>query len=99
MQSMFPPGSRLRNKRLLSLLFLAAGTPMMWAQEAQDLDAYTIRFSGFWFYSQPFGTFHGTGSQGRLDLQADAKFNSYSTGAGKIEWKFTRKNHLFIGAL
>ena len=46
--------------------------------------------------SEPF---HGTGSQGRLDLQADAEFNSYSTGAGKIEWKFTRKNHLFLGAL
>jgi hypothetical protein len=83
----------------LFLLFFAAGASNLWTQENEDLDAYTIRLSGFWVYSQPFGSFHGTGSQGRLDFQGDARFNSYSTGGGRIEWKFTRKNHLFVEAL
>jgi hypothetical protein len=80
-------------------VFLATSTSTLWAQENQDLDAYTVRLTGFWFYSQPFGSFHGTGSQGRFDLQGDAKFNSYSTPAGRIEWKFTRKNHLYFGSI
>jgi hypothetical protein len=84
---------------LSCLLFLAVGARNLWAQENEDLDAYTIRLTGFWFYSQPYGSFHGTGSQGRFDLQADAEFNSYSTPAGRIEWKFTRKNHLHFGAI
>lgn len=85
---------------LVFLVFLGVGGPNVWAQENnEDLDAHTIRFQGFWFYSQPSGTFHGMGSQGRFDLQADANFNSYSTGLGRVEWKFTRKNHLFLGSL
>jgi len=71
----------------------------MHGQEHADLDAYTLRFTGFWVYSQPFGSIHGTGNQGGFDFQADAKFNSYNIGAGRVEWKFTRKNHLFVGAL
>lgn len=84
---------------LLILLFFSIVTPLMHAQEHQDLDAYTIRFTGYWVSSQPFGSFHGTGSQGSLDFQADAKFNFYNTGAGRVDWKFTRKNHLFVAAL
>jgi hypothetical protein len=56
-------------------------------------------FDSFWFYSQPSGSFHGTGSQGRLDLQSDVNFNAYNTGFGRLEWKFTRKNHLYLGFL
>jgi hypothetical protein len=89
----------MKNAGLSILLVVAAGFQPSAAQEREDLDAYTIRFSGFWFYSQPSGSFHGTGSQGRLDLQSDVAFNSYSTGAGRIEWKFTRKNHLFAALL
>jgi hypothetical protein len=90
---------RLRGFGTLLPLILAIGVSNLWGQENEDLDAHTIRLSGFWFYSQPSGVFHGTGSQGRFDLQADAKFNSYSTGATRFEWKFTRKNHLFVGFL
>src|SRR5262249_51671588 len=69
------------------------------AAEGEDLDAHTVRFGGFWFYSQPTGSFHGTGSQGRLDLQRDLEFKSYNTGTLRAEWKFTRKNHLYLGLL
>jgi hypothetical protein len=43
--------------------------------------------------------FHSTSSQGRFDLQRDVTFNSYGTGAGRIEWKFPHKNHLFFGSI
>jgi hypothetical protein len=86
--------------RLLAFLqLLSVGIPVMRAQESGDLDAYSLRFTGFWLYSQPSGVFKGTRGQGGFDLQADANFNSYNTGAGRVEWKFTRKNHLFLGAL
>jgi len=84
-----------RNVGLL-ITILAAASYLL-AQEHEDLDAYTIRLDGFWFYSQPYGSFHGTGSQGRLDFQGDLNFNSYSTAATRIDWKFTHKNHLFVG--
>jgi hypothetical protein len=99
MPKLFMPGSSVPASLILFWLFLTFCTRIMQAQEHKDLDAYTLRFTGFWVYSQPFGSFHGTGSQGQFDLQADAKFNIYNTGAGRVEWKFTRKNHLFVGAL
>lgn len=46
----------------------------MLAQESTDLDAHTVRLSGFWFYSQPYGSFHGSGNQGGFDFHADAEF-------------------------
>lgn len=69
------------------------------AQDQEDLDAHTLRFDGFWFYSKPTGSLHGTGSQGLVDVQRDLHFNSYSTGSGRVEWKFTRKNHLYFAVL
>lgn len=99
------PRRRFDTARLfcaLSLLTICA--PGLQAQGNQDqgnqeLDAYTVRLTGLWVYSQPFGAFHGTGSQGRFDFQGDAEFNPYNSGAGRFEWKFTRKNHLFVGVL
>lgn len=84
---------------ILFLLILTAVSPHLYAEDTEDFDAHTFRLDGFWFYSQPSGSFHGTGSQGRFDLQGDAHFNSYNTGMGRLEWKFTRKNHLFVGVL
>ena len=83
----------------VSVLLIAVAAVLLRAQETQDLDAYTLRFEGYWFYSQPSGSFHGTGAQGRLDLQSDVNFNSYNTAFGRINWRFTRKNHLFVGVL
>jgi hypothetical protein len=87
--------------RDLLLLFLLTATSAVHlaAQEKEDLDAHTLRFDGFWFNSQPSGSFHGNGTQGRFDLQRDVNFNSYNTAAIRVEWRFTRKNHLFVGFL
>jgi hypothetical protein len=60
----------------------------------EDFDAYKIKFTGFWFYTQPTGTFTGTGGKGFFDFQKDVSFNSYSTVTAGVDWKFTRKNHL-----
>jgi hypothetical protein len=66
------------------------------AQETEDFDAHTLRLDGFWFYSQPSGSFHGSATQGLFHLHRDADFNSYNTVSAKLEWKFTRKNHLHL---
>lgn len=67
-------------------------------EQQEDYDAYKVRFDLFWFYSQPSGSFTSKGNTGSFDLQKDVDFNSYSTFFGKVDWKFTRKNHLyFIG--
>src|SRR5215471_11171178 len=91
--------SFLVRQSLWLLMFLAMAGPFLHAGEGEDLDAHTFRFAGFWFYSQPSGSFHGTGTQGRLDLQTDINLNSYHTGTVRMEWKFTRKNHLYLGLL
>ena len=102
--------NRSKNRRLgptklfILLVLILVAAPHLRAQkhgakEHEDLDAYTLRFDGFWLYSQPTGSFHGTTSQGLLNLQTDVHFNSYSTGGGRVDWKFTRKNHLFVGAI
>jgi hypothetical protein len=79
---------------LVLVLFLVGGVPHLCAQDKQDLDAHSFRLDAFWFYSQPSGSFHGSGNQGRFDLHRDADFNSYNTVTAELEWKFTRKNHL-----
>ena len=71
-------------------IFLITPVLRLYGTEPVDLDGYTVRFDGFWFYSQPSGSFHGTGSQGQLDLQKDLRFNSYDTATLRAEWKFTR---------
>ena len=85
------------NVGLLVLVLITA--PSLHAQDPDDLDAHSFRINGYWFYSKPYGSFHGTGSQGRFELQRDAHFDSYNTGGGRVEWKFTRKNHLYFGFL
>jgi hypothetical protein len=75
---------------------LEVTVPHLCAQEKEDFDAHSLRLDTFWFYSQPSGSFHGSGTQGRFDLHKDADFNSYNTVTGRLEWKFTRKNHLHL---
>ena len=62
----------------------------------EDLDQYKLRIDTFWFYSRPSGNLQGSADSGTVDLQKDLGFNTYSTFAGKIDWKFTRKNHLYV---
>jgi hypothetical protein len=68
------------------------------SEEHEDWDAYKLRFSLFWFYSQPSGRFTSEDRSGFFDFQKDVAFNSYSTFYGKMDWKFTRKNHLYLSA-
>jgi hypothetical protein len=83
----------------LALLVLLAGAPQARAASGDDeFDRYKLRFEGFWFYSHPMGHFSSKGDTGLLDLQADVGFNSYSTFSGKVDWKFTHKNHLYFAA-
>lgn len=86
---------------LLCLVFfgLIAAVPQLRAADnADDYDSYKLRLDAFWFYAQPTGTFSGTRANGSFDLQADVAFQSYSTFTGRVDWKFTRKNHLFFSA-
>ena len=84
----------------LALLVLVVALPHLYAadkdKDKEDFDSYKLRLDGFWFYAQPSGSFQAAGNAGGFDLQKDVGFNSYSTVTGKLDWKFTRKNHLFF---
>jgi hypothetical protein len=64
--------------------------------DPNDFDAYTIRFDGSWFYPHPTGNFMGANNGGTFSLNTDVKFQTYSTFTAIVDWKFTRKNHLFF---
>jgi len=64
--------------------------------QSEDFDDYKIRLETFWFYSNPSGTIQGQGDTVAIDLVKDLNFNTYSTFAGKVDWKFTRKNHFYV---
>lgn len=76
------------------LAFMAASIPLHAADNDDEFDSYKLRIDGFWFYSNPSGDFQASGPSTPIDLNADLHFNSYSTFAGLIDWKFTHKNHL-----
>lgn len=81
----------------LALLLTLLGTPAaVWAQKAEEFDQYKIRFDAGWFYSYPSGTIRAQGDTYPVDLTRDLNFNSYSTFAGKVDWKFTHKNHFYL---
>jgi hypothetical protein len=84
----------------LAFFVLMVGISPLYAADPpadhEDFDAYKIKFSGFWFYTQPTGTFTGTGGRGFFDFSKDVGFNSYSTYSVNVDWKFTRKNHLLF---
>jgi hypothetical protein len=80
----------------LSMLLGTLGAVKLYAQSDEEFDTYKIRVSAYWVYSHPSGTLQGSdGTQG-IDLNYDLGFNTYSTFAGKFDWKFTHKNHLYI---
>jgi len=81
---------------LLILLLWAASGCLLHAQTDQDFDEYKVRIDGFWFYSNPTGTLQDATSGNIISLHKDFAFGSYSTFASKLDWKFTRKNHLYL---
>ncbi len=66
------------------------------AQQSDEFDEYKIRFDAGWFYSYPSGTIRAQGDTYPVDLTKDLNFNHYSTFSGKVDWKFTHKNHLYV---
>lgn len=85
--------------RWLSLItfFLLLGFPAtVDAQKQEEFDQYKIRFDAGWFYSNPTGTIRAQGDTYPVDLVKDLNFSSYSTFAGKVDWKFTHKNHFYV---
>lgn len=81
---------------LLLAFFLSCIVVPLHGQETEEFDSYKIRVSGFWFYSNPSGDIQGSTERGTIDLNKDLGFNSYSTFSGKLDWKFTHKNHLYL---
>lgn len=81
-------------------LFLAPVTTALHAQNGKDsyeeFDAYKLRVSAFLYYSNPSGDIQGSHDADMIDLQKDFSFNSYSTFTGKVDWKFTHKNHFYL---
>jgi len=92
------PDSRtfLRFIPLALLLTLLVTPAAVWAQKAEEFDQYKIRFDAGWFYSNPSGTIRAQGDTYPVDLVKDLNFSSYSTFAGKVDWKFTHKNHFYV---
>jgi hypothetical protein len=78
------------------LLLMTAGTPKLHAQDNTEFDSYRFRVAGFWFYSNPSGDIQGSNETGTIDLNKDLGFSSYSTFSGGVDWRFTRKNHLYL---
>jgi hypothetical protein len=78
------------------LIFFAAGPLLRAADDSEEFDSYKVRADLFWFYSNPSGTFQGSGSNDVIDINRDLKFNNYSTFSGLVDWKFTHKNHLTL---
>ena len=78
------------------LIVMTAAVPLLQAQTDTDFDVYKVRIDGFWFYSNPTGTLQDATSGNIISLHKDLAFSSYSTFTGKLDWKFTRKNHLYL---
>jgi hypothetical protein len=91
-----------RPKRILVsiVLFLICTPWVRAADDDTDLDAYKIRLTGLWWFSNPTGSFQARGTTsmtGSFDLSRDFGFANYSTFSGKIDWRFKRKHHLLVG--
>jgi hypothetical protein len=78
------------------MLLLLLSPAILHAQQSEEFDKYKIRFDAFWFYSQPTGTVQGHADSVPVDFHRDLGFNSYSTGTGAVDWKFTHKNHFYL---
>ena len=81
---------------LLAVLSLLAFPASLRAQKSEEFDNYKLRIDTLWFYSNPSGSITGKGETVPIDFHKDLGFNSYSTFTGKVDWKFTHKNHFYV---
>jgi hypothetical protein len=79
-----------------ALLLTTVAVPSLHAQSETEFDASKVHIEEFWFYSNPAGSIQDATSGDRIDLHRDFGFSSYSTFSGKVDWRFTRKNHLYL---
>ena len=72
--------------------------PQSFAQQSEEFDSYKLSLEGVWVYATPTGSLEGSATTdvGSIDLQKDLNFQTYSTFFGKLDWKFTHKNHLYV---
>jgi hypothetical protein len=89
-------GTCLRGLLALAILVLVLVVSNLQAQQSEEFDNYKIKFSTSWFYSNPTGYIRAESDTVPVDLSKDLNFGSYSTFAGKVDWKFTHKNHLYV---
>src|SRR5579885_1093462 len=85
--------------RVPGILVLGAVlAPMLRAQGGDEFDQYTLRLEGYWLNVHPSGSIHGTGTfdTQEIDLRKDFGLPNYSTVYGRLDWKFTHKNHLYL---
>src|SRR5215471_4666140 len=92
---------RSARRILLAVIpFLICTSSVHAADDNADLDAYKIRLTGLWWFSNPTGSFQARGTTsvtGSFDLSKDFGFASYSTFSGQVDWRFKRKHHLLVG--
>jgi hypothetical protein len=93
---------RIKARQLVKTLFFALSVafllPALHAQEKTDLDAYTWRVDGMWWFSHPSGSFRVASDQVAFDLNKDFGFGNESTFTGQFDWHFKRKQHLLFSA-
>jgi hypothetical protein len=80
----------------LALLLCVALANVARAQTSEDFEQYHLRIDADWLYNFPSGTLKASGDVVPVDLNQDLGFQHFSTFSGKVDWKFTRKNHLYI---
>lgn len=82
----------------LLLLLVVAVVPTIRAQSTEEFDNYKVQIQGLWVYATPTGKLQGSAETdyGNIDLTKDLHFQTYSTFYGKLDWKFTHKNHIYV---
>jgi hypothetical protein len=80
----------------LLVLLIWIGAPALAQAPEQEFDQYSVRVTGFWLYSSPTVSVEAAGHNGFVQFDRDFAFGEYSTFLGKIDWRFTRKNHLYF---
>lgn len=91
-----PHRSHLRGGVTLAILAFALVVTNVSAQQSEEFDNYKLKIDAAWFYSNPTGTVKAQSDSQPIDFHRDLNFGSYSTFAGKIDWKFTHKNHFYV---
>jgi hypothetical protein len=88
--------SCIRGSFAFAFLALVLFVPNLKAQQSEEFDDYKIKIDAAWFYSNPTGYIKAEGDSAPVYFGKDLNFSSYSTFTGKVDWKFTHKNHFYV---